>query len=566
MATLVQPHAGPAPAPAGTRVLGVGLDALQPWLVSVLLAASTVALRVPLAGRYLFNWDAIQFALGVQHFDVGVHRPHPPGYIGYVAAGRVFTALGGGDPQVGLVWLSIVAEAATVVFLYLVARSALGERAGVASALLLLTSPLYWLYGETALTYSVEPLLVLVAFYLALRCVGPGRGKLLPLALVVGISGAIRPTTEALLLPLLAYATWVSVRQGRTAAIPSIGRAVVVLVGASIAWLGPLLWLSGGVSAYLRASSQLSARASSGSALWRAGAGAVIFNANAVLSGFLLSVGILALLAVAALVAAVLAPDRRGPNLPRGYAALMGLVALPTVATDVLVHIGQLGYVLFFVPPALLAAGPVFRTLAGLGAPTNSGLRGGLELTLLAACVATNLVIFAVPRDSTLAQLRDRDQYVSDLLTAAAPYPAATTLLATDAEAQGSYRLAQYYLPGYFVVALGRDRRGDAGEMYATAGPLPEYSLAGFDHVHPLAIPTGSEMLILDEAPLRSIGDRSRLHTVGFGSNGGRIWRVALDPADPPLASGSWIYLRGSDCPCRRQAAPAVLSQPGQPR
>src|SRR6202011_2355203 len=125
---------------------------------------------------------------------------------------------------------------------------------------------------------------------------------------------------------------------------------------------------------------------------------------------------------------------------------------------------------------------------------------------------------FAVGPNSTLAQLRDHDQYVSDLLPAASSYAAATTLIATDVEAQGSYRLAQYYLPGYAVAAVGRDRHGNAGEMYATAGPLPEYTLAGFDRVHALALPQRAALLILDDAGLRSIGDRSRLDTVRFGT------------------------------------------------
>ena len=78
------------------------------------LTPATVS--VPLAGRTLLIQaeqglgDAIQFALGVQHFNLAVHRPHPPGYVGYVALGRAFTALVGGDPQAGLLWLSITAE------------------------------------------------------------------------------------------------------------------------------------------------------------------------------------------------------------------------------------------------------------------------------------------------------------------------------------------------------------------------------------------------------------------------------------------------------------------------
>src|SRR5258708_11986240 len=53
-------------------------------LIATGFAILTFLSRVPFVGRYLFDWDSLQFALGMQRFDLASHRPHPPGYIGDV--------------------------------------------------------------------------------------------------------------------------------------------------------------------------------------------------------------------------------------------------------------------------------------------------------------------------------------------------------------------------------------------------------------------------------------------------------------------------------------------------
>jgi len=38
--------------------------------------------------RTLEDLDSINFALGVRHFDVAEHQPHPPGYPLYILAAK----------------------------------------------------------------------------------------------------------------------------------------------------------------------------------------------------------------------------------------------------------------------------------------------------------------------------------------------------------------------------------------------------------------------------------------------------------------------------------------------
>jgi hypothetical protein len=57
------------------------------------LALVFLAAHVPFLPPTLEDLDSINFALGVRHFDVAAHQPHPPGYPVFVALGKVSTAV-----------------------------------------------------------------------------------------------------------------------------------------------------------------------------------------------------------------------------------------------------------------------------------------------------------------------------------------------------------------------------------------------------------------------------------------------------------------------------------------
>src|SRR5438445_13725936 len=76
------------------------------------LAALTLVSRWPYRACMLYNWDAVQFALALREFDVAKHQPHPPGYLLYVALGRLLNA-SLGDPNMAYVTLAMLIRADT---------------------------------------------------------------------------------------------------------------------------------------------------------------------------------------------------------------------------------------------------------------------------------------------------------------------------------------------------------------------------------------------------------------------------------------------------------------------
>ncbi len=533
-------------------------------LVASGLGVATVATRLPLRGRYLFNWDALQFALGIQRFDLAAHRPHPPGYIGYIYLGRLLTHLTGATIESVLTAVSIAAEAATVVGLYLVARRLFGEFAALAAALLLLSSPLYWMYGETALTYSLEPGLALLGFWLLYRAWQKPSSGLVLAAGMIGLEGAIRESSEVFLLPALAAVALLALRRGGAASRRTVALAGAALLGATSLWALPLMMLAGGLQAYLRDTSELGARVSASSAIWRAGLGGLTLDTGAVLNGLIMSLGVFLPLLLAAGLLRLAEGRAVRPAMNRELVVLAAVCLTPALLTYLLVHIGQLAYVLFGVPLLVLFAGPVLTRLATLTLPRREAARGTLRAVGLGVCVVANVAIFFLPANSLAEQVRARDQHVAAMTTAVRWFNPSTTVLLTDPEGPSSYRTAMYYLPEYDVVALGRDARGRAGEMFSNHAGAPEYDLARFDHTGLLHLPTGRLAVILDDVVLQSLGDPQWLETSTYGSGAAdRMYMAHLLPADPPVSSRDLIYLRGSDCPCRGKLPARRLGQQG---
>src|SRR2546422_10220375 len=63
------------------------------WSVASALAVLFLAFHLPYLPASLEDLDSINFALGVRHFDVAEHQPHPPGYPLFIVAAKAAHAL-----------------------------------------------------------------------------------------------------------------------------------------------------------------------------------------------------------------------------------------------------------------------------------------------------------------------------------------------------------------------------------------------------------------------------------------------------------------------------------------
>jgi hypothetical protein len=216
--------------------------------------------------RTLEDIDSINFAMGVEHFDVGAHQPHPPGYPVYIALARASThALAWVAPSwdrdrraaAGLsVWGLVAGTFALWVFAEFWMAVGLAPTIACFAALLAVMSPLFWFTAARPLTDApalVVSLAVATGLFRGWRGLDTAGLSGLPRpwilsAVAAGLIIGIRSQTMWLTGPLLCWVIGELVLRRR---IGDAGRLVAAAAAGALLWAVPLVMLSGGVSAYL---------------------------------------------------------------------------------------------------------------------------------------------------------------------------------------------------------------------------------------------------------------------------------------------------------------------------
>lgn len=215
----------------------------------VLIFLLILATRLLFQSRLVRAGDTGNFVLAVTHFAPQLEQPQMPGmFIVFVFLGRFFNVFLH-DPLASLVMVNTVASGVAAVMVYWIGSRWFRPKVGWTAALLLLSSPMLWFQGETALSHMLEFCWVLLIDYAAYYTGLGDRRALFSLAVLMGLAGGVRPSTPFFLLPLALVACWLGLRTRKFNPM-HLGAAVGVGIGAIALWLVPLLVLSGGWQAY----------------------------------------------------------------------------------------------------------------------------------------------------------------------------------------------------------------------------------------------------------------------------------------------------------------------------
>ncbi len=213
--------------------------------------------RIPFVSKFLYEWDSASYAQAFQSFNLAQGQPQPPGYILFVALGKVVNYIFN-DPNTSMVFLSVVFSILTAVLIYFFVKQILSRRIAVVTSILLIFNPLFWFYGEIASIYIFEAFFSVLIAYLSYNVL-KGDGRFLYLsALVLGLAGGFRLDLVEFMFPLWLFCLWF----GKTSYF-KISKALIVLILAVLSWFIPTIISTGGLGQYL----QLSAAQSSASSL-----------------------------------------------------------------------------------------------------------------------------------------------------------------------------------------------------------------------------------------------------------------------------------------------------------
>ena len=225
----------------GNGLLGSG-QRLDKWfwikLLFLFLAASLLYFVSRSPG--LDEIDSGNFAMGVRHFDLSRHRPHPPGYPLYIFLGWLGLKLFGSGPNASLHFISAVAGGVFIAAWFAVVRLQFNERLAWWVAACLAVTPAVWMTATKVLTDSLAAGLLGTEIFAAICFTRNGRRSALFLTAVLGAAAAgARPQLILVVAAVLATAQILGPRLPRKWS----GLSWVCLIGVCLLWLGPMWYI-----------------------------------------------------------------------------------------------------------------------------------------------------------------------------------------------------------------------------------------------------------------------------------------------------------------------------------
>jgi len=452
------------------------------YMLASALGVLTVLSRLPYRARMLYNWDAVQFALALREYDVVKHQPHPPGYILYVGLGRLVNAWLH-DPTAAYVLLAVAFSGLTTVVVYLLARAIYDRATALAAASVLAVSPLFWFYGSVGLTYAGEALFASTVAYFAFRALDGSEADAWLAAAYLALAAGMRQSLLLLLLPMWLVACVLGTRRSRTVLV---GGAVLGVL--TLSWFVPMVVLTGGLGRYVEASIHLADSVVLPTTILSGPLETTLRMSRYLLESVLVGLGPLAL-------AGLFLPwytSRHGWG-RREWLLLTWIV--PPVVVYVLVHFGQAGYVLTFLPAVVILLARVLVSAFAHAAvlARRRALGPALTATAIVVVVLVNGAFFVnarpLPRDfdtpksawrlaaehdafdwifsRTAAALREHEEvvrtFVGSIRAVSSPEETVVITELGNARSYPWMRHAMFYLPEYSIFEL---RVGDLPPGY----------------------------------------------------------------------------------------------------
>ena len=207
--------------------------------IGALIAATLIAAvsRVFALARAPWDWDELLFMLSLDHFDVALHRPHPPGFPLYVFSAKIIRKLGFGDFH-ALQALSFLGAITIVPAMFFLCRELrMRPSTSICAAMLLAFFPNVWFYGGGA--FSDVPSMTLIVVAVALILAGcRDQRAFIAGAAILAIAAGFRPQNLAVgVAPFVIAATF---RKKRVVLVAIVMITIVMAMS-----YGAAAWLTG---------------------------------------------------------------------------------------------------------------------------------------------------------------------------------------------------------------------------------------------------------------------------------------------------------------------------------
>lgn len=361
--------------------------------------------------EYLYASDSALYALALDRYDVSVQQPHPPGYALYILFAKGFYWLTG-DANTALVIVSIIFSVLAVYAVFYLAKLIYGKRVAWLSVVLLVTGPLFWFHGQVALNYVCDAFFAAWAGLYLYRAAGApqNRRALYSASLILTIGGGFRPTLLLFMLPVWLWVIW------RQRSWRGLLINISIVLGGTLVWLLPVIWLSGGPLKFWQALFGLLGGKSGiyAFSVFNEGLAKLVWYGRLIWNNLLLNFGLASLLTVAYLTSWLV--PRTGERKINGLNFwFWGLWLAPTLLFYLLVIFNMPGYLLILLPALTILVAKAIEGLAEalLAAyKIQSGKRLlTTQLLIVSAITIAGFNVFNYVKPDTIIELQKSTHY-----------------------------------------------------------------------------------------------------------------------------------------------------------
>lgn len=225
------------------------------WLIRDLALSIYTVVIVRNMSDYAMTWDAVDFALALDRFDLLAMQPHFPGYPFFVFGAMVFHAFVD-DPVHAYIWLNLVVSLSAYIPVYLIARAYVDNVKASVVATLILTMPFMWLVSAQPMSEAMG-IAVLWWFIWSVHVVRTkpsprfyGYLPILLFAILMGVRVSFFPF--GLLLVGIWVDNWRNSSQPITAKLRALFGALILTFLTQLTWIYALISSEGSLGGFIK--------------------------------------------------------------------------------------------------------------------------------------------------------------------------------------------------------------------------------------------------------------------------------------------------------------------------
>ncbi|MDD3284854.1 MAG: DUF2723 domain-containing protein [Patescibacteria group bacterium] len=309
----------------------------------IILSIITIITRIPFVSKYLFEWDSVQFALGMENFNIIHHQPHPPGYFFYIYSAKLLNFLIK-NPNYSLIAVNIIlCVVAAIIFFIICNKIFQNKLISFFASIIFITNPFVWFHSEFANVYMIDCLFSLIYFYLSYLIFIEKKNYTYLFSFLFAIGIGFRQSLIIFFSPLYIFSIIYFLLYHKRS-IKKILINIIIFVVTNLFWILPTIYLSGGFAEFWNVTKfQYSSTSSQTS----------IFNLNKLLTTakqtfntiklFLYSGGIISFILLYYIIL-------RKIKFAKKTKILLLLWFLPSFLFYCLIHLGKVGYIMTIAP------------------------------------------------------------------------------------------------------------------------------------------------------------------------------------------------------------------------